>query len=106
MPKITPEITVRQQQSIRDRLQKKAATIVNRLSDFASGELVDKAGDKLELTSNELKAMDMVLARTVPTLTASTIEDVTPDRTIDDIESELEQLRIDTNEVKGIRLVK
>lgn len=95
----------RQEQTIRAKMQMKASNIADRVVKFSQGELKNPDGELVEMSTNQLKAAEMILSRCVPTLSSTSYEDVTPERTIDDIEGELEQLRKDTEEVKGIRLV-
>ena len=54
------ELTTRQSDNVRSRIAKHATEISQRLIDCVMGEL--------ELTSSQLKAADLLLSRTVPTV--------------------------------------
>lgn len=84
----------RQEQTVRDRMQKKASGLVNRLIKNADGTLTDVSGVKVEMTSGQIKSAEIILARCVPTLQSSTIEDVTPQRTGEEIREDAKQFLI------------
>ena len=82
-PRTTNALTKRQEGEVRARAMKKVSTIVNRMTAYATGEpYVDRDGkvieEKVEMTSGELRAAEILLRKTLPDLTAVQVVDDDP----------------------------
>ena len=66
-------LTADQQQSVRAKMMKSAATIASQLDQYIEKGHLHVAGKSVELTSNRLAAWRLILDRTVPTLSNAEI---------------------------------
>jgi len=71
MPK-NQKLTKSQQDNIRNTLARRGSAIAARIGKAAMGELV--------MTNTELKAAQIILAKIVPDLQSTQVENITPDR--------------------------
>ena len=88
-------LTKRQQDDSRHRMMTRVSKMVNRIADCADG--------KLEMTSAQLKAAEMLLNRTVPVLSAIPMinDDDTEDLSREEIEARIKQ-KIEDSPMLGI----
>ena len=93
MPKKIPELSNLQIGRIRANLSRKTTQIGNRLQLNAAGELKDKDGNLIEMTSSQLKSAELVLKHVLPGQQATTFNDVTePEKSMADVEREYQEV--------------
>lgn len=93
--KAKSQLTKRQENDSRHRMMQRVSHISNRVADCAEGNV--------EMTMTQLKAADMILSRTVPTLSAAQILDGAENENLtrDEILARLEQM-LENNPMLGM----
>jgi hypothetical protein len=78
MPRKIAELSNIEIGRMRSNISRQNSKIGTRLQLNAMGLLKDKDGNPYQLTSSELKAIEIIYKTTIPSQVASTVEDVTP----------------------------
>ena len=89
MPRAIKQLSNTEIGRIRSNLSSQASNIGARLRKHALGTLEDKDGNKIEMSSTQIKAAELILKHVLPGQASTTFEDITqPDKTKEQIESE------------------